>query len=380
MVRNLFSRPRRTGFTLIELLVVIAVIAVLVGLLLPAVQKVREAAARIQCANNLKQMGLALHNYADQHKFFPSGGEGTNFTTTPPSTEFEGYPYFSTPWYPAIVTLNSGAQVTDSRPMSLFTQMLPFMEHQDVYNLIDTRFYYNDPAVPQNQVAAKYVIPSFLCPSNPLRPNSGADSLGYGYTDYGPTVYSDIDPTPGATVIRNKATRMNGGLHVGQVRVTDITDGLSKTIAIAEDVGRYEQMPGAYVDGYYQASNDLLGAAVASDLLPTGSGLRCFWRWAEGDSGYGVSGPPGATFDMTISGGYVINNNNTPFGGPSSCPWNLTTNCGPNDEVFSFHGTGANVVFCDGHVTFLSQSIDPVAMRYLVTATEGIPIPSGTDY
>jgi prepilin-type N-terminal cleavage/methylation domain-containing protein/prepilin-type processing-associated H-X9-DG protein len=394
-------RRALSGFTLIELLVVIAIIGVLISLLLPAVQKVREAAARTQCANNMRQMGIALHNFHDQHKHFPSGGEGTNPNGTPfPRSYFDLH--------------------------SVFTMLLPFVEHQDVYQLLNLQRAYND--TPGNIAAAKNVIPTYLCPSSPLRPSGGQDNEGYGFTDYGPTVYTDIDPSTG---VRNHNTRARGGLVAtstpyppgasngatdtstytsGSVwtnsatmqpyimgslgpRVSDITDGTSKTIAIAEDVGRQDRMVSPYTDPVPGGGS--------------GSGnTRAFWRWAEPDNGFGVSGDPVATSDQfgTTSAslgftgvGRAINNNNFMFGG-GMCDWNLgyaatggpapltgytggyNNNCGPNDEIFGFHGNGANVVFMDGHVTFLSADITPVIVRYLVTAQEGVPIPAGTDY
>lgn len=334
-------RPRsqgRTGFTLIELLVVIAIIAILMSLILPAVQKVREAASRLQCSNNLKQMGIAMHNFAfNHHNSFPTGGEGTDFNVTPPATAFALH--------------------------STFTHLLPYIEQNDVANLMNLNFAYNDTRAPNNQAAAKTEIKIYLCPSNGIREK---DPYGYGLCDYMPTVYTDIDPVTG---IRNKATRMNGALHLGETPIVTILDGTSNTTAIAEDTGRNYETLWPYTLSKYP--DPTMAAGYADYNTPSGN--RALNRWAEPDTGNGVSGPPTSSLGNLDR---VINNNNTPYGGPTTCPWS-TNNCGPNDEIFSFHPGGANILFCDGSVRFIRQEIAPQVMRRLVTMNEGTAI--GTD-
>ena len=314
----------RAAFTLIELLVVIAIIAVLIGLLLPAVQKVREAAARSTCSNNLKQLGLAVMNFESASGKLPTGGEGTNFNTSPPSTDFDNNNPNS--FFGSVQNYHS-----------LHTYLLPYIEQNAIYSQVNLTAYYNA------QPVFKTVVKTFICPSNP---GPQMDTAGYGYCHYAATVYTDIDPVTG---IRNKSTRKNGALHAGGSKLADILDGTSNTIMIAEDAGRTEMFLSAYAD-------------------PTGDGSygnsnRKFWRWAEQDNGFGVSGDPLGT-------GQAINNNNTPLGGPASCRW-TSNNCGPNDEIFSFHSGGAMVVFADGHVQLLRDSTPATQIRFLVTAGEG---------
>ncbi len=316
----------RRAFTLIELLVVIAIIAILIGLLVPAVQKVREAAARTQCLNNLKQLGLALHNYESARKRLPTSGEGTNWSTAPPSTGFDLH--------------------------STFTHVLPYIEQENVAGLLDLTKAYNATAA--NQAAAKAQIPMFRCPSSVV---DDPDPEGYGLTDFMPIAYTDLDPATGK---RNTALRANAGLGLGGVRIAEVKDGTSNTIAIAENVGRnWSGIVSKYTD-------------------PVTGQPRKAARWAEPDSGNGVSGPatgdPGSPLYTGVGGPVYINQNLNPIGGPASCPWS-TNNCGANDEITSWHSGGAHFVFLDGHVSFVSQGINAAALRALVTRNGGETTP-----
>lgn len=322
---------RRAAFTLVELLVVIAIIVILMALILPAVQKVRAAADRLACANHMRNLGLALHNYEAQTRKFPTGGEGSDYGTNPPSTYFDLH--------------------------SAFMYLLPYLEEDDTFRTVNLLYAYNDSRWPDNQTAAKIQPRVFLCPSHPYRQ---PDPQGYGQSDYFTTVYTDIDPASG---VRNRASRVSGALAAvpGLVNrgtvVGEISDGLSHTIGLMEDVGKNHESFWPFMRSAY------------SDPCPTcidkgAAGLRNNYRWAEPDcSGNGVSGPPNAS-----SG--VVNQNANPLGGPSSCLWSVS-NCGPNDEPFGFHPGGCQVVFMDGHVAFVTREVDSRVLRKLVSRSEG---------
>jgi prepilin-type N-terminal cleavage/methylation domain-containing protein/prepilin-type processing-associated H-X9-DG protein len=350
----------RQGFTLIELLVVIAIIAVLIALLLPAVQSAREAARRAQCTNNLKQMGLGLFNYESGTGSFPPAGESTNFNVTPPGTQF----------------VDGG--------WSALARVLPYMEAGNSFNSLNFNVDYNE-ATGMNYTGAAAVINVFICPSSTRSPDGGRDGVdpydtasnvsnGYGYVDYGPTNYTDIDPFGNstfatnfpATPFRNKASRVNGLLHQGKTRISEITDGTSNTIAIGEDAGRDPRYDSPYTEAYYDGVNarPILGQGPAGLSVPA---YRRFWRWAEPDSAFGVSGSP--------------NNKYRPDHEPN--PWTETgpfvaqgTNAGNNDELYSFHPGGCNVLMGDGSVRFLKESISPVTLRALVSCAGGEVISS----
>jgi prepilin-type processing-associated H-X9-DG protein len=287
----------------------------------------------------MKQMALAMQNHLDYQQRFPTSGEGVDPATG--AAVFEKY--------------------------STFTAMLPFIEHGDIHDRIDLNYAYNDSVnAPGNQAAAKFAIPTYLCPSNPYRPANGQDAAGYGYTDYMSVSYVDLNGAgPGPTGDNNlrDATwpdnKMTGALKFGGTVAAEIRDGLSVTMGLMEDVGRSElYYPATAVD------------PIATDLLPAGNVNRNGWRWAEPDSGNGVSGPPGAKFNTPNL--RIISNNQHPVGGPPSCGWSFS-NCGVNDEPFSFHGGGCNAAFMDGHVSYILDRIDPIALRRLLTPKEGLP-------
>ncbi len=193
----------RNGFTLIELLVVIAIIAILVALLLPAVQQAREAARRTSCKNNLKQLGLAMHNYAETHTAFPPSG---------------------------VVNPN----ITSQQPWSAQAFMLPFLEGGNTYSLIDFSHGYHSAVNMANfppYGPATLRVPVLMCPSEP---NDRARLDGSGVPNHYPLNYA---VGVGIFEIYNPTTGRDGGgafAPNGRLRPRDFTDGLSNTIGMAE--------------------------------------------------------------------------------------------------------------------------------------------------
>jgi prepilin-type N-terminal cleavage/methylation domain-containing protein/prepilin-type processing-associated H-X9-DG protein len=299
----------RSAFTLIELLVVIAIIAVLIGLLLPAVQKVREAAARASCQNNLKQIALACHNYEGRHQMFPRSN-----TTAPP---WHGWP--------ALV--------------------LPDLEQENVRNIyVLTANWYDPP----NETARTAQVKTFLCPSansgrvgqSAVAGAAGSPFAGaaWDYTNVSVVAQPLLaylnypDPASYPTVWRGVMS--STGSTVGQ-----ITDGLSNTVLMTEDANR----PEYWVKGKRVTDREPpFGGA--------GPGVATGGVWADHQKGFGIEGtsPDG----HTLIGECAINCNNA-------------------YEVYSFHPGGANAAMADGSVRFLRESISIRTLAALSTRAGG---------
>ncbi len=337
-------KRKSRGFTLIELLVVIAIIAILIALLLPAVQQAREAARRTQCKNNLKQIGLGIHNYESTYSRFPSSGEYTDEATK------------------------------DRRffPVSLYVAILPFVEQANIYSQWDMNYHYTNSANSKNAALARSIVPGYVCPSNSI---TQIDSRGYGTSDYMPIAYTDIDPVTGARngLVAGSALNADSNGALGQCRkMADSTDGTSNTMLVIEDAGRTTGASGAanitsvrYIGGTRGFDSTQLYAAADTSPGVPGGNFSAPGRWADTDGGSGVSGARNYPTDTKI-----INQNATPKGGPATCLWNLN-NCGPNDEPFSQHTGGCQAVLGDGSVRFLSENLDRHIIRKLCNPQDG---------
>ena len=293
------SPASRRGFTLIELLVVIAIIAILIGLLLPAVQKVREAAARLKCSNNLKQIGLALHNYHDANGSFPPGSKNVTDPTW----------IFGAPRLPP------------------HTFLLPYIEQDNVYKLVNlnnTSWTFYDLS---QGPAVRSVIPTFYCPSD-----------GYGgitKTQFQACSLSNYGANCGRIQADKFSSKAPFGLN-SKVRLTQIADGTSNTIAFSECLtGSPKDLRGqvwianvAHCEIYTQTTPNSSAPDVHFPVSvlcdpsdPTvndpGKGLQCAWGSANGLDNYQAA--------RSRHGGAV--------------------------------GAGVNTVLCDGSVHFITNNI-----------------------
>jgi prepilin-type N-terminal cleavage/methylation domain-containing protein/prepilin-type processing-associated H-X9-DG protein len=366
---------RRHAFTLIELLVVIAILGVLMALLLPAVQKVREAANRARCQNNLRQFGLAMHSYHDAVGNLPPG---------------------ITTW----LNMEDGAHTG-------FSYMLPYLEQDAVYRQFNfSQQWWKKP----NFIAVGYEIPTFYCPSNrtsgsmnlkdPLYAWGGSMPATVGSTDYilckgaNAAVYQNAWAIPLACRgVFNVYADMNNPDYWNRegiatplvVRLTDITDGATNTFAIGEGAGNSKRFPLRQME--VGGSGSIVVNNCAAENPYTNGPIYPDQAWAAGS----IAGPhhPWSTsvFGVTAQYGMAPDYRDEPMNGPLVMPsayYDDDTDGRPPDGYGynkrgdcylsgfrSMHTGGCNFLFCDGSVRFVADSILPATYRALSTYAGG---------
>jgi prepilin-type N-terminal cleavage/methylation domain-containing protein len=312
----MIQRLKRRAFTLIELLVVIAIIAVLIGLLLPAVQKVREAAARSTCQNNLKQLGLAFHNYHSAYGFFPTIVSSSTSVAT------------------RAIHAKLGVTVTGVNH-SWAPFLLPYVEQEALYRQYNLNANWASAA---NQPVIQVPLKVMSCPSVPAGTtrifSKTVSSVAYQIAsgDYAPNNgYSSSLEGAG---LADPGVSRSGILQVNVImNITEIRDGASNTLMLSEDAGR--------PDNYR-----------AEKLYSVNGGTD--GGWADRDNEYITHGfsEDGATSD------------------PGPCH----TNCNNGNEVYSFHTGGANHVLGDGSVRFIAKAMPMRLFVKLITRMNNDPV------